>query len=157
MADIKEVQKQLDAALAENKSLKEVISTDQGRIESLKAANDSLAKEMEAVVKSRDLLAEEKKALMATLEYVSKGRDELASNNASLQAEVARLIATPDEKETESGVGGIFEVGGSKYQVLVPSYNIPGFGIMTANDLLANTGAQAVLVKSVSGLIKSVK
>jgi vacuolar-type H+-ATPase subunit D/Vma8 len=133
MADLKQ---QLDAANKE--------------IADLKSANAALQS-------SNDLLTEEKAALMVTLEDVSNGRDELASQNASLQAEVARLIATPDEKETESGVGGIFEVGGSKYQILVPSYNIPGFGIMTANDVLANAGAQAVLVKSGSGLIKSVK
>ncbi|MBE2229948.1 MAG: hypothetical protein IAE96_04805 [Chitinophagaceae bacterium] len=129
MADIKEVQKQLDAALA---------------------ANKDLAEKNAALQSSNDLLAEEKDVLMKSLDEVTADRD-------ALKSEVARLITTPDEKETESGVGGIFEVGGSKYQVLVPSYNIPGFGIMTANDLLANTGAQAVLVKSGSGLIKSVK
>ena len=99
MADIKEVQKQLDAALA---------------------ANKDLAEKNAALQSSNDLLAEEKDVLMKSLDEVTADRD-------ALKSEVARLITTPDEKETESGVGGIFEVGGSKYQVLVPSYNIPGY------------------------------
>jgi septal ring factor EnvC (AmiA/AmiB activator) len=136
MASNKELQDQLDAALAENKDL---------------------AQKIAALQSSNDLLTEEKAALMATLEDVSKGRDELASQNASLQAEVARLMETPDDKEAKAGTGEKFELNGEEYVLLVPNYNIPGFGHMSANDVLANPAAQAVLVANGSSLIKALK
>lgn len=157
MASNKELQEQLDAALAENQSLKEVISTDQGRIESLKAANNSLAEEMEAVVKSRDLLAEEKSVLMSSVSEANEQLKALSDENEALKAEVLRLGTTPDADEAKPGTGGKFELEGVEYVLLVPNYNIPGFGHMSANDVLANPAAQAVLVANGSSLIKALQ
>lgn len=112
-------------------------------IAELKSANAALQS-------SNDLLTSEKTELMAA-------NDQLAADNTALQAEVKKLLETPDEKEKESGVGGLFELNGNKYQVLVPSVTVPGIGKLTAIDLLADAKAQAILVASGSSVIKAVK
>lgn len=119
----------------------------------LDAANKEIADLKNAVSSlqsSNDLLTSEKAELMAA-------NEQLASENDALQAEVKKLLDTPDEQEKSSGVGGTFELDGKTYQVLVPSVAVPGIGKLTAIDLLADAKAQAILVKSGSSVIKSVK
>lgn len=81
----------------------------------------------------------------------------LAEQNENLKAEVKRLLDTPHEKESETGVGKTFELKGSKYKVLSSSINIPGIGKLTAADILASKDAQEWLVEKKSGAIAEVK
>lgn len=80
----------------------------------------------------------------------------LKEANAELGAEVNKLLQTPDEKETDNGVGKSFDFEGAKYKVLVPAIHIYGFGRLTALDILANEKAQEWLVKNKSGAIAEV-
>jgi len=82
---------------------------------------------------------------------------QLDAENESLKAEVARLLSTPDAKETDNGVGKTFELEGKKYQVLSAAISIPGFGKLSALDIIANAEAQQWLVSKGSGSIREVK
>lgn len=82
--------------------------------------------------------------------------EQLQEENANLKAEVERLLETPDDKETDNGVGQCFEYDGSKYKILVPAIRIPKLGKRTALEILNDTEAQAWLVTKGSESVKKV-
>ncbi len=109
--------------------------------------------------KTLEQLQAELDAVQKSLEEITVERDLILEENASLKTEVARLLATPDEKEKESGVGTEFEFNGKTYQILVPVIHIPleGAGKVTAADVAASVEFQAFLVSRNSAVIKEVK
>lgn len=86
-----------------------------------------------------------------------KSPEDLEQENAALKEEMQRLINTPDLKPVDSGRGKTFDFGDSSYKVLCTAITIPGFGKVTANDILANTDLQDWLVSHNSGAIQLIK
>lgn len=105
----------------------------------------------------KTMLQEEIDSLKGLLDEGKEKIAQLEAENESLKAEVARLLNTPDAQETANGVGKTFELDGVKYQVLSANINIPGFGKLSALDILSNAEAQQWLVSKGSGSIREVK
>jgi septation ring formation regulator EzrA len=128
--------------------------------EELNAANEKLSVQSVAIEKLEETIEElkdAKSALEEEKDSLTSTVNQLGEYNENLQAEVKRLIETPDAKETDNGVGKAFEFEGAKYKVLTPAIRIPGIGRVTANDILANEKAQKWLVENKSGVIAEVK
>lgn len=102
-------------------------------------------------------LQQENEKLKSDLKQAEENNNALAEENASLKEEVERLLKTPDSKEADTGVGKTFDFGDSSYKVLCTAITIPGFGKVTANDILANTDLQDWLVSHNSGAIQLIK
>lgn len=107
--------------------------------------------------KSYEQMQEENATLLANNDSLKAENDLLREENDSLKAEVARLMDTPDAEEKSSGVGEEFEYDGRRFKLLASAMRIPGFGKLTAADIIANEKAQAWLVENKSGLIRELK
>lgn len=123
----------------------------------MKAKIADLETEKALLLEENTAFKAEVENLKTQLESAATDLENVAAANESLKAEVAHLLETPDAQEKENGVGKTFELDGVKYKVLSAAISIPGFGKLSALDILANTDAQAWLVSKGSGSIAEVK
>ena len=128
-----------------------------------------MSKENETIEELKTLLSTSEAEKLTLTEELEKAVTQLAAKEAEVETQESELIALNDKLAAiENNPGkkperAVLTHGKSKYKVMFPKTEIPGIGIITVQDLRANTikvdGVNLLeyLITLGSGMLKKVK
>lgn len=123
------------------------------RFETIEAATAAVA-DLESKIKT---MSEHANTAAATIAELSKKLEEVEGKHQAAIDEVTELSSLLEIQEKNTSGGSIVVVNKKKYSLKGKRFNVPEFGVLSADELSKNKKALEYLVKVKSGVIAEIK
>lgn len=126
------------------------------KIAALETENNGLAVQAKTFADENAALAAEKADLISQLSAAHSDLEAAGSQNASLAQANEELSATVAKLQNKNAKyeNPSFKHGDDEYEVLAKTAIVPGYGPVTATDIVANEELQAALIARQAGVIR---